>query len=157
MSVCPFQCVKYDSLDEIYQMAILSWGFFSNIFFERGVEVKFRFVLINNNWCYVKAFLRFDLRWEVQFLLFSLSAREFGLQFSNKPFTLRINLERFRSAKSVLVWLQTRSQSLLICFSKAMKDWGEMVVKVTGQAGKGERKVESLPDFRAAFPWCNPF
>ena len=40
MSVGPFQYAKYDSLDEIYQMAIsLSWEFLSDIFFERGVEV----------------------------------------------------------------------------------------------------------------------
>ena len=39
MSVCPFQYVKYDSLDEIHQMAILSWEFLSDIFFERGVEL----------------------------------------------------------------------------------------------------------------------
>ena len=39
MSVGPFRYAKYDSLDEIYQMAILSWEFLSDIFFERGVEV----------------------------------------------------------------------------------------------------------------------
>ena len=39
MSVGPFQYAKYDSLDEIYQMGILSWEFLSDIFFERGVEV----------------------------------------------------------------------------------------------------------------------
>ena len=34
--------------------------------------------------------------------------------------------------------VQTRSQSLLICSLKAMKDWGRNDVKVAGQAGKGE-------------------
>ena len=37
-------------------------------------------------------------------------------------------------------------------FFKGDERLGRNDVKVAGQAGKGERKVGSLPDFRAAFP-----
>ena len=37
-------------------------------------------------------------------------------------------------------------------FFKGDERPGRNDVKVAGQAGKGERKVGSLPDFRAAFP-----
>ena len=45
----------------------------------------------------------------------------------------------------VAVTEQTRSQSLLICSSKAMKDWGEMMSRSRGRLGRAN-------DFRAAFP-----
>ena len=41
--------------------------------------------------------------------------------------------------------VQTRSQSLLICSSKATKDWGEMMSRSRGRLGRAK-------DFRAAFP-----
>ena len=37
-------------------------------------------------------------------------------------------------------------------FFKGDERLGRNDVKVAGQAGKGERKVGTLPDFRAAFP-----
>ena len=37
-------------------------------------------------------------------------------------------------------------------FFKGDERLGRNDVKVTGQAGKGKRKVGTLPDFRAAFP-----
>ena len=46
---------------------------------------------------------------------------------------------------------QTRSQSLLICYLKAMKDWGrnDVIVKIAGYAGKDAQKF-GLPLMQCA-------
>ena len=42
--------------------------------------------------------------------------------------------------EAIIVVSQTRSQSLLICSSKAMKDWGEMMSRWRGRLGRAKEK-----------------
>ena len=46
---------------------------------------------------------------------------------------------------------QTRSQSLLICSSKATKDWGEMMSRSRGRLGRAKEKKSSPIFVRPSF------
>lgn len=73
-------------------------------------------------------------------------------QFDLGCFNFWIQHGRHVHPSNCNIW-QTRSQSLLICFSKG----NDVIIRVARDIGKENAKVGSLPDFRLVFPWCNVF